>query len=83
MSWPLTIEPQFRRGHEHTGAGIIVRHPRSRYWVRVHASYGFAPGSHWGLWRTRLDDLRGWNFRFGRSLNQCVTLLAHRGRRSF
>ena len=53
-----------------------------RRWIRFGAFYGEPPGSHIGLWRTRVDNLRGVNLRIGkRYLGPCFTVLAHTRRR--
>jgi len=51
-------------------------------WVRVGLFVGEAPGSHmigknFTAWRTRVDDLRGVNIRFGWWPKPCVTMLLH------
>lgn len=55
---------------------------RRSFWVRLGYHFGAAPGSHRGVWRTRLpaDGLYGVNVRIG-PLRECLTLLVHwRGR---
>lgn len=51
-------------------------------WIRAGIFYGEAPGSHMigkhaTIWRTKVDDMRGINARFGWWPKPCVTLLLH------
>jgi hypothetical protein len=51
-------------------------------WVRFGLFFGEAPGSHMigkhlTAWRTRVDDMRGINVRFGWWPKPCVTVLVH------
>jgi hypothetical protein len=58
------------------GGGIWIYLPGRMF--RVYAVVGQAPGSHMGLWKTRMpaDGLTGWNYRTG-SIRRCLTVLAH------
>ena len=61
---------------EQKGGGVRLN--LRRRWIRVAAYYGQPPGSHIGLWRTRVDDLSGLNLRIGRRyIGPCVTALIH------
>lgn len=55
----------------------VVLTTRGR-WLRFAVFYGTPPGSHIGVWRTRVDDLRGVNVRVGRRITgPTLTLLVH------
>ena len=59
------------------GCGLRITLPGR--WFRFAAFLGEAPGSHMGFWRTRVDGLRGWNYRAG-TISHCVTVLLHERR---
>jgi hypothetical protein len=56
------------------GCGLRLTLPGR--WFRVAVFYGTPPGSHMGFWRTRVDTLRGWNYRVG-TIRRCATVLLH------
>ena len=73
---PLNMER--RSGHAAAQRWADVRLSRRDQWIRLGVFYGTPPGSHIGLWRTRYDDLYGWNLRIGRRYTgPCVTLVLH------
>lgn len=62
---------------EQRGGSIMFRSSR-RWWIRLAAYYGRPPGSHIGLWRTRVDPLYGLNLRIGkRYVGPCLTMFVH------
>jgi hypothetical protein len=72
------INLENRSGHAAAQRWADLRLARHDRWVRAGVFYGTPPGSHIGLWRTRVDDLRGWNLRIGcRYTGPCLTLLLH------
>jgi hypothetical protein len=47
-------------------------------WFRLGIFYGEPPGSRIGFWRTRCDELHGWNYRIGKQYTgPCLTALLH------
>ena len=74
----VSITLERRSGHAAEQRWADVRLSGPDRWVRFGVFYGTPPGSHIGLWRTRVDDLRGWNLRVGRRYaGPCLTMLAH------
>lgn len=85
--WMTGVDAAYRRGGWRMRASTLAAWLRSGElvdvavtvrgrWTRVALVVGSAPGSHMGLWRTRLGSLHGWNYRIG-SLRRCVTVLVH------
>jgi hypothetical protein len=76
----LTVDGYWRRLDDGFESDLKVSTPQR--WFRVGLFYGEAPGSHMigkhlTAWRTRVDDLRGVNVRFGWWPRPCVTVLLH------
>lgn len=67
-----------REWHPWTNVGgdIRIGDVRRGRWVRFAVYYGQPPGSRMGIWRTRCDTLRGWNWRYG-GMHRCVSVLVH------
>lgn len=64
--------------HTDTQLGGDVRTVLFDRWWRIALFYGQPPGSHIGLWRTRVDGLEGINLRIGRRYTgPCLTLFIH------
>jgi len=71
-----TVKVHARRLDDGWEADLVWNGPRR--WARVGAFWGTPPGSHIGLWRTRMRSVHGWNYRVGRRYRgPCLTLLAH------
>jgi hypothetical protein len=74
----VTVSATFRtaRHASQNEAEVVILTARRR--LRLLGVYGTPPGSHIGLWRTRTDDISGWNLRVGRRyVGPCLTVLAH------
>jgi hypothetical protein len=70
----VTFRRECARGNN--GGDVVLE--TSRRWYRLAAYFGTPPGSHIGVWRTRCDDLRGVNVRFGRRVaGPCLTVFVH------
>jgi hypothetical protein len=76
----LTIDGHARRLDDGFESDLKVAVPGR--WIRGGLFYGSAPGSHMmgrhmAFWRTQWGGMHGWNFRFGRWPEPCITMLLH------
>lgn len=58
------VEVSRDRHRDNRGGDLVVR--LFGRWVRFAAYYGTPPGSHIGVWRTRMGEMVGINLRVGR-----------------
>lgn len=72
----LRVKGSRERNADQLGGDLVIE--TLGRWVRFAAYYGTPPGSHIGLWRTSVDDLRGLNLRIGRRYRgPCLTVFVH------
>lgn len=71
----MKLETFTQNTRDHRLAEIVIYTRRRR--IRLCVIYGMPAGGHMGFWRTRVDDLKGWNFRVGKRYVKALTLLLH------